>query len=631
MVLERLKRIYNRLLRRQQETLGGIFDNIMHGMGIHTPPESGAEVHRNDYIDTMTRMMEQLRGSQMIHLEPNPNGEPIMMQTVGPGSIILARVESDSPISPGMLLQRTENGNLEPVEFDEMTGPPIAVAMEQSVGTTIMRVQTRETFDRQIPVDENGGGILAETTEQIIHEISVGALHANDLQSRMLPPRPSIVPNKYDKKYPHICFECKQKLQYKHALGKAKDQGFTEEQHKKMWKSAVVEYYCCTCYDRKQGGNHNHTGPFSSLTMLEHIRRSMANAGRRWGGGHPQWHMGQNGHVEFVDGGHRCLRIIGELDEILYQEEPRNIDPIVSDEVITPEHQPRDELGIHVRVVGGIHHTTGIPYNCDHSARRIVYTPLPNAHRDIHFEENFPQVNNNEKLIAIAQIYTQWFMKVGTIDIRHTNFPHFIRAFIDRIINHLPFTLNYYNDMVRSCGSMIEEHLLQQDTMNIADYRERVLWRGYNVERPVNRVELYGGIVDGNRLEAEANGIQENGVHTFIDNHPEIINQEELNNLAQDILNRSTGNSTGVLGEHFTLGLVDCPHHEFTERGECQLCGITMVQLDMLRSTRLAEHHRMGTHNFESINGEMLCRICRLSPMEIDRNRNMQQVPRSRT
>ena len=82
----------------------------------------------------------------------------------------------------------------------------------------------------------------------------------------------------------------------------------------------------------------------------------------------------------------------------------------------------------------------------------------------------------------------------------------------------------------------------------IADYRERLLWRGMNIQlRPdatINRVQLYGGIVNGERLEARAENSddqQQNGVNMFIDHHPEITSRDELEALANSRLNRNNG------------------------------------------------------------------------------------------
>lgn len=55
--------------------------------------------------------------------------------------------------------------------------------------------------------------------------------------------------NKKDVKYPHKCFQCGAKLQYTHALKKARQENFTTEQFDTIWESAEVEFYCCTCYN----------------------------------------------------------------------------------------------------------------------------------------------------------------------------------------------------------------------------------------------------------------------------------------------------------------------------------------------------------------------------------------------
>lgn len=584
-------------------------------------------------------------------------GNLLQVARMPSGSITIARNSSDRPIHIGELcVVDPATGGVRPINPDEMEGivnnpqnTVVASLEEVAEDSNFIRVRVQQGSLNLITGDSSG--ILADTISRIgealqpIAEVVGGMTQPlaeaceqviNELAEGMVIPRggghPRIVQDisKYDKKYPHKCFQCKQILQYKHALGKAQEQGFTEEQHKKMWKSAIVEYYCCNCYSRKERGNNQYNGPFSSLTMLESIRRSMADAGRRWG-------IGPAENIEMIPQGHRCLRIINGNNEVLYQEEPRNIEPVFSTEVTHEiiEQQPYEELGIHIELAGGM--VDGQRQYCNHSARRIVYTPLPDTQRDIHFVENFPHVIDNNKLVVIAQIYTQWFMKARTINIGYTEFPYFIRENIDRITRNPQYTITDYNSILQTCGRLIEAYFFQQDTTAIADYRERVLWRGYHIEQnQYNRVVIYGGIVDGERLEATVENQPEAGIrNTFIDNHPEIINQEELNNLAVSILNRNA--PVGISNWHSEYeqnpvqpSIADCRHHEFNERGECLACGIHRVQLDQMRSTRLAEHHRMGIHNFEYINDEMLCRICRLSPMEIDANRSRQQVPRSR-
>lgn len=648
MALTRLRRLLHRNRETSRPTLDGSgaavneesYRNLLSQQGFHAP-----------YNLMMTEMVRDRIG----------NIQDVAQ--LGEGSVAIARNESNRPIHVGDMLVVGENGGVRPIEPDELmeyanSNRTLVASLEEvPEGTPQIRVRVQQgnlnliTGEPHHSIADAISRIgevlqpivnevvqmtqpLAEMVDEIVNDLAEGAGIDRD---HLIPgwnggghPRlnPN-VPNKYDKKYPHLCWKCKQPLQYNHALGKAKEKGFTEEQHKKMWKSAIVEYYCCNCYSREERQNYHYTGiatpnPTAGIFALEHIRRAMNNVNARW-------HIGPAGRFEFIDQGHRCLRIIGENDEVLYQEEPRNVEPVFSTEYI-PEPVHHETIGLHVRLIGGFSDDGERQY-CNHSARRIVYTPLPDAHREIHFEENFPHVNDNEKLIAIAQIYTQWFMKARTINIEYIEFPLFIRSYIDRIINNPQHTITSYSDIVRACGIMIEEYFTQQDASTIADYRERVLWRGYHVGEPVrsnnqiNQVRLYGGIVDGERLEVITGDperqIEQGGVHTFVENHPEITSQEALNNLAQSILNRQP---PGFLQEYhqnpINPDIATCRHHEFNERGECLACGINRVQIDMMRSTRLAEHHRMGTHNFEYINGEMLCSVCRLSTMEIDAQRN---------
>jgi len=56
--------------------------------------------------------------------------------------------------------------------------------------------------------------------------------------------------NKYDKEYPHKCFDCKQQIHFAHAWGKAREQNISKKQFVNMWKSEVVEFYCCYCFNK---------------------------------------------------------------------------------------------------------------------------------------------------------------------------------------------------------------------------------------------------------------------------------------------------------------------------------------------------------------------------------------------
>lgn len=683
MALRRLKRLFHRNREQPVQTHGAT--NLSEYLR-----ETGSEVNERSYRNLLSQQgfhaPFHIGMSELVHHEMGRDEEGNIQEVaqIPSGGVCWARNNSDRPIHLGDMCIGDERGGVRPIDGDELEelvrNPEniiVASLQEAPEGTEFIRCRVQQgnvgiitgnpsgnlsDALNNMPVREGLEALnniitnviqpltevmqpianavvemtqpLAEMVEEVINDLAEGTGIPREQLLQI--PIPEVDIPKYDKKYPHICFKCKQKLQYKHALGKAKDKGYTEEQHKKMWKSAIVEYYCCRCYDTKEREANNGLRNSSFYNLME---RSAREVNRRWT-------MGRSGTLEFIDP-HRILRIVDNEENILYQEEVPHNDPVFTlgftPEVIEHQHE---ELRFNVRLMGGM--LDGQRQYCNASSRRIVFSSLPENLRDISLAQEYPDVTDNLKLAAIAQIYLKFYMMTPLIQVGSQ--PHELtQPYIQRIIENPQIVIGYYDRIVQRFSHAYSEYLTQQDVMQIADHRERVIWRGYHVEtnNPINQVRIHGGIVEGEQLEAVANNLeaQVNGICSFVDYHPEIINQDELNDLALSELNQRNDGIRGPLADEIIADdfereyeqnpispeMNDCPHHEFNEMGNCLACGIHSVQLDMMRSTRLAEHHRMGTHNFEMINGEMLCRICRLSPMEIDRNDNMQQVPRSRS
>lgn len=106
--------------------------------------------------------------------------------------------------------------------------------------------------------------------------------------------------NLMDRKYPHVCFECKCKnpIQYKHAFGEAckkynildrrafeyikpvhqiilwksaKETYVFEKQFRKWWRSKYVKFMCCSCYRKATQPNKQ---PTTYITHGEYIIES---------------------------------------------------------------------------------------------------------------------------------------------------------------------------------------------------------------------------------------------------------------------------------------------------------------------------------------------------------------------
>ena len=66
-------------------------------------------------------------------------------------------------------------------------------------------------------------------------------------------------PHILDKKYPHVCFKCKKSLKFGELfMANRKDHYFNHRfdiplyrKLKKLWRSQVIEFYCCECYLKK--------------------------------------------------------------------------------------------------------------------------------------------------------------------------------------------------------------------------------------------------------------------------------------------------------------------------------------------------------------------------------------------
>ncbi len=53
-----------------------------------------------------------------------------------------------------------------------------------------------------------------------------------------------------DTKYPHVCFSCKKELKFKELWNRNVSMGV--KRLKKLWKSQVIEFYCCECFKKAE-------------------------------------------------------------------------------------------------------------------------------------------------------------------------------------------------------------------------------------------------------------------------------------------------------------------------------------------------------------------------------------------
>ena len=58
-----------------------------------------------------------------------------------------------------------------------------------------------------------------------------------------------------DIKYPHVCFKCKKTLYWSELYGRNRLYELDYKSYKKLkllWRSQIIEFYCCTCYERRK-------------------------------------------------------------------------------------------------------------------------------------------------------------------------------------------------------------------------------------------------------------------------------------------------------------------------------------------------------------------------------------------
>ncbi len=101
----------------------------------------------------------------------------------------------------------------------------------------------------------------------------------NDVLDSILHPIPysitevrnKIKPHPLDRRYPHFCFECKKPLKFEelfdanityynspNAIWRRSKLNFDMPLYrklKKLWRSQVIEFYCCNCYRKKDMPN----------------------------------------------------------------------------------------------------------------------------------------------------------------------------------------------------------------------------------------------------------------------------------------------------------------------------------------------------------------------------------------
>lgn len=218
-----------------------------------------------EILNMAERLVSEVRQSE--------DGEIVQIHRIMEGGMVRVPIHSDIPIQPGQLCVVDNRGGVRPIEQNEMEE-----ILRNPRNTVVTSMEYAEDNTPFINVRVNQGslnillgdpsGRLAEVIEYVLDEVSI----------RMLT-------HPKDKKYPHKCFKCGGKLQYLHALNKAKAKGFTEKQFNNMWKSAAVEFYCCTCFPRisTPRTRRGESDMFDAMATMLNTLRGIDEASERWG------------------------------------------------------------------------------------------------------------------------------------------------------------------------------------------------------------------------------------------------------------------------------------------------------------------------------------------------------------
>lgn len=569
-----------------------------------------------DHFSRITGIPQDLynRNGVRREIQRNPVGEHINVHRLGNGGICHARVETTQPIHMGELLRVNERGGVEPIPSEEMEA-----IVNNPLNTVVAALENAENENQFIRVRVHQGsvglitgqsppslveaeqmaeaieaarivsaglhppaGTTAEVIEQILNECAAVVQH-------------DTLENKYDKKYPHICYACKKPLQYKHALGKAKQQGFSEEQFKKIWKSEAVEFYCCFCipndtrlrgnrrgWDQYGGGHPVIQTPHPEVgrDFLEIMRANMATVSRRW-----YLTPTSPDDIHFINQGQITgFHIENEQGEVIYRDvlpEPIMTHEFTHELLDYPQHH---SIRLHVSIRGG----EGQYFNG--SFERVLFSPVPSEQQNITINKEFPDVTDPRKIEAIGQIYQAWLRLTPRIRINE-QLPSIVNIFVDGIRNDDYLSQRVgLEQYVQTFTEAFQNWILQQMRNLAADYRERVLWRGGSIGHRYNQVHIYGGIVDGIRLEAIAEDQDDqvlNGANVFVDQIPEIINQEDLNDRANAILNDSQNGVRGLRADGIIYDEYSLEEHGHVLNGttmNCVICGLSSVDIDAERS-----------------------------------------------
>lgn len=109
-----------------------------------------------------------------------------------------------------------------------------------------------------------GSEHMSESLRTIRQGLTRAIVLPRDCHLEWITPYKIVKPHPLDVKYPHVCFKCKKPLEWTELLNVNRTIEFDQygnivtfdmtiyKRLKKLWRSQVIEFYCCECFNIKE-------------------------------------------------------------------------------------------------------------------------------------------------------------------------------------------------------------------------------------------------------------------------------------------------------------------------------------------------------------------------------------------
>lgn len=568
----------------------------------------------------------------------------VMLRSLPQGTIMMGIADAEIRAGEYVTFDPDENGcpRVRPLTFEQ-------VQLLQSGETT---------SNHTLVVDRVARAVRHANIEEAIEfVISEHCEYVSAFNPAEFPGLPSINSKgrEQDEKYPHICYKCKKKLKYSEAWTEIKKTGMTEEKFDHLWELEEIEFYCCFCYDKETRGSSTRESIYTRFRgagrtntnlfmLLEQYMNSPTIEGA------PITHE-LNPTILFPDALHTLQSVA------THRFGPQPHFTLGFDQEVP--HRTIRQFRLDIRIMGDLNRHIQYRHNIvitteNHgrlrdipdpivftvSSLNIVSMEIARLVAELVFHwisakilfhgENTPWIPLNDRAEILPSI--NFFIERMTAVPRLAGVEAYER--FQQAFQNFPHMWNHNNDSCDFCGlspNEVYEWSPRRMAGLVSDYRERVLWRGAEIQQQppdvshmgfhwdyemspmdINRVNVFGGIVDGERLEVSVENpdAQQNGVNVFIDHFPEITSRAELEVIANSRLNRNTPENESI--SRMSLNLLReqveneisvgtgipredlfGPHeHVWNGNLHCQVCGRAMVDIDAERNNRFSRLSR---------------------------------------